>query len=92
MSKGKSSARPTSTDVPAAASASNASANTNPNVTRKLQEAQLSRTTAQLRDLGKNRDTLIAMGLNPEQYGKALAKRQADLSQILRLTRHFVTP
>lgn len=83
MSKGKSSARPTSTDVPAAASASNASAKTNPNVTRKLQEAQLSRTTAQLRDLGKNRDTLIAMGLNPEQYGKALAKRQADLSQIL---------
>jgi hypothetical protein len=60
-----------------------ASSKSNPNVTRKLQEAQLSRTTAQLRDLGKNRDTLIAMGLNPDQYGKALAKRRADLAQIL---------
>jgi hypothetical protein len=84
MGNGKSSGRTGNDKNPAAAIGSaSASSRSNPNDTRKLQEAQLSRATAQLRDLGKNRDTLVAMGLNPEQYGKALAKRQADLAQIL---------
>jgi len=68
----------------ATTSGNKSAAQANPNVTRKLQEVQLARTAAQLRELGTNRDTLRALGVDPEQYAKELAQRYADLSQKLR--------
>ena len=51
---------------------------------RTLLEVQHARLASRLRELGSSRDTIRALGVDPDQYASALAKQYADLSQELR--------
>jgi hypothetical protein len=86
MSKRKSSGRESGARIPDVTAGSNAlvQAQASGNVQRKLQEVQLARLAARLRELGSTRDTIRALGVDPEQYASELATRYADLSQKLR--------
>jgi hypothetical protein len=53
-------------------------------VERKLQEVQLARIGAQLRDLSATRETLRALGEDPDAYAHNLGRQYADLSRKVR--------
>lgn len=69
--------------VPAAARAS-AQAHTSDATQRALQEIQHARLASRLRDFGSTRDTIRALGVDPDRYASGLARQYADLSQKLR--------
>ncbi len=58
--------------------------NINEAVQRKLQEVQLARIGAQLRELSSARETIKALGEDPEAYGRRLGQQYAELSRIIR--------
>ncbi len=51
---------------------------------RRLEEIQLARLSAQLRDLGNTRDIVRALGEDPDRYATQLAKQYSDLALKLR--------
>ena len=69
--------------IPVAGQAS-AQPQTSGAVQRTLQEVQHARLASRLRELGSTRDTIRALGVDPEQYASGLAKQYAELSQKLR--------
>ncbi len=86
MSNRKSSERESDANNPTVASASKASpqGQSSGTVQRTLQEVQHARLASRLRNLGSARDTLRALGVDPDQYAAGLAKQYAELSQKLR--------
>jgi len=84
MSNRKSSGREDSAKNPAVPPPSTASHQATGVIQRRLQEVQHARLATRLRELGSARDTIRALGVDPDQYASGLAKQYADLSQKLR--------